>query len=183
MADDFSSSSEEYMRGVYEGEEGVVGVSGRERRCDVKGRDAFCSFDDEVCVCRERACGLRESVWVEDDGCAYLLVSCDGDCSGGGVEDVLHYNAREKKKKKSLCDGLVHRRLGGQGKVPKYSVSRRKRRIINHRSPCSTSISLPTDVSSEERRFDPVHTDEQSIPPAEAHVHVGTFPEPFGYGQ
>lgn len=41
-----------------------------------------------------------------------------------------------------------------------------------------TSLSLPADVSAEERRFDPVHTDEQSIPPAEAHVHVGTFPEP-----
>ncbi len=66
----------------------------------MKGRDAFCSFDDEVCVYTERACGLSGSVWVEDDACAYLLVSCDGIVQG--VEGVLYYNAREKK---SLCNG------------------------------------------------------------------------------
>ena len=85
---------------------------------------------------------------------------------------------RRRRRRRRRMVYVMARLSTAQYAKQEYSVSRTNRRDIRHLSPSSTSLSLSTDVSAKERRFDPVHTDQQSIPPAKAHVHVGTLPEP-----
>lgn len=86
------------------------------------------------------------------------VCSISSDVIVQGVKGVLDYKAGEKKRPcdDSSIDGL-ETRARYQGTV--YRERKKRRRISRHESSFSKTLSLPTNVSPEERRLDPIHTD------------------------
>lgn len=94
--------------------------------------------------------------WSVGDDSVFACLLVGSDEIVQRVEGVLHYNAREKK---SLCDGSSINGSGTGARSQSTVYREHERRIIRHRSLSSTSLSFPTDVSTEKRRLDPVHAD------------------------